>query len=389
MGELKTIKLEDEIKLVYGKGLTKNTRIEGEFNVYGSNGVVGTHNEAIFKGPGIIIGRKGTVGSVVLSRDDFYAIDTTYVLELNDPNDDLMFWYYYLKTLGLDQMNSHSAVPGLSRDAVYRKEVKILTDINERKRVAATLSCLDDKIELNNRMNKNLEEMAQAIFKSWFVDFEPFQEGEFEDSELGLIPKGWRVGTLGDYVKSIDNRGKTPPLAECGTGYPIIDVRALSGETRVINYNNCTKYVDESTYNNWFRSGHPQLYDILISTVGSLAEMKLFYGNRGCVAQNVVGFRSVNISPLYLYQYLQYIKSDLISYNIGSVQPSIKVTHIIKHKILIPEDKVLGDFHKLVDALSRQIFRNSEAMIKLIETRDTLLPKLMSGEIRVPIKEVQ
>ena len=264
-----------------------------------------------------------------------------------------------------------------------------LPDRNQQNLLVQTLSCLDAKIEINNRINNTLEEMVQAIFKSWFVDFEPFQDGEFEDSELGMIPKGWGVGALGNYVKSIDNRGKTPPLAECVTGYPIIDVRALSGETRVINYNNCTKYVDENTYNNWFRSGHPQPYDILISTVGSLAEMKLFYGNRGCVAQNVVGFRCINISPLYLYQYLQYIKSDLISYNIGSVQPSIKVTHIIKHKILIPEDTVLENFHKLVDALSRQIFKNSEATVKLIEIRDAILPKLMSGEIRVPIEEVQ
>ncbi|MDI6915758.1 MAG: restriction endonuclease subunit S [Desulfitobacteriaceae bacterium] len=265
----------------------------------------------------------------------------------------------------------------------------LLPPISEQKAIADTLSCLDDKIELNNRINKTLEEMAQAIFKSWFVDFEPFQEGEFEDSELGRIPKGWRVGTLGDCVESIDNRGKTPHLASEVTEYPIIDVKALSGRSRIINFGNCTKYVKEETYNNWFRSGHPKIFDILISTVGSLAEMKLFYGNIGCIAQNVVGFRSKNISPLYLYQYLQHIKNDLISYNIGSVQPSIKVTHIIKHKILIPCDEKLKQFDYIINKISNMIFKNFEENQTLTAIRNTLLPKLMSGEIRVPIEEVQ
>lgn len=259
----------------------------------------------------------------------------------------------------------------------------------EQKAIADTLSCLDDKIELNNRINKTLEEMARAIFKSWFVDFEPFQDGEFEDSEMGRFPKGWRIGTLEECVTSIDNRGKTPPLANRMTPYPIIDVKALSGECRIIDYNNCTKYVEEEIYNNWFRSGHPKEKDILISTVGSLAEMKLYFGDIGCIAQNVVGLRSKNISPLYLYQYLQYIKADLISYNIGSVQPSIKVTHIIKHKILIPKDEVLKIFESLINEISNIIFKNFKENQTLTAIRDTLLAKLMSGEIRVLIEEVQ
>ncbi|MHB8127656.1 MAG: restriction endonuclease subunit S [Mobilitalea sp.] len=389
MVRLKKVAIEEEIELIYGKSLTKTTREDGLFNVYGSNGVIGTHSSAIFKGPGIIVGRKGTVGSVVLSKKDFYAIDTTYVVKLNDIKDDLIFWYYFLKTLGLENMNSHSAVPGLSRDAVYKKEVQILGNFEDRVAVGKVLSCLDEKIELNNSINKNLEEIAQAIFKSWFVDFEPFQEGEFDDSELGRIPKGWTVVTLKDIVDSIDNRGKTPPLTSQETLFPIIDVRALSGDSRIIDYNNCTKYVEEVTYNNWFRSGHPKHQDILISTVGSLAELKIFYGDKGCVAQNVVGFRSKGLSPLYLYQYLHNIKQDLISYNIGSVQPSIKVTHIIKHKILVPDEKTLNLFEVTLCAISNKIFENSGEVKKLIEVRDSLLPKLMSGEIIVPVEEVQ
>ena len=392
MGELKTIKLEDEIRLVYGKGLTKNTRIEGEFNVYGSNGVVDTHNEAIFKGPGLIIGRKGTVGSVVLSRDDFYAIDTTYVLELNDPNDDLMFWYYYLKTLGLDQMNSHSAVPGLSRDAVYRKEVKILADINERKRVAATLSCLDDKIELNNRMNKNLEEMAQAIFKSWFVDFEPFQDGEFEESEFGMIPKGWRVGTLGDYVKIKSGYAFKSSWWE-SDGVPVIKIKDINNGT--IDFSDIA-YVSPEKINiakDFIVSGGEVLIAMTGATIGKFGVVpkleepalvnqrvgKFFLGDKPL---SKIGFLYCNLKQEYVY-------NEIVSKGDGSAQPNVSPTGIESIKIVLPPVEIVDKFNYIVQKNFEKIIENYSNNSLIVNVRDTLLQKLMSGDIRVPIEEVQ
>lgn len=257
--------------------------------------------------------------------------------------------------------------------------------------IADVLSALDDKIEVNNKINENLEAQAQAIFKQWFVDFEfpdtegkPYKTngGEFIDSELGEIPIGWRVGTLGEIVEVIDNRGKTPPLSDKKTEYPIIDVRALNGVFRFVDYNNCMKFVNNETYNSWFRSGHPKENDILISTVGSLAEMKIFTGNIGAIAQNVVALRP-HISTYYLYQYLLYIKSDILCYDIGSVQPSIKVTHIIKHKILIPSVNNINMFDKIMNGISKKISNNQNEISNLSEIRDSLLPKLMNGEVRV------
>lgn len=188
---------------------------------------------------------------------------------------------------------------------------------------------------------------------------------------------------LGEVVETIDNRGKTPPLETIATAYPIIDVRALSGSSRIINYANCTKFVSRTTYASWFRSGHPKPLDILISTVGSLAEIKMFLGSKGCIAQNVVGFRAKNISPYYLYQYLTTIKGDLVAYNIGSVQPSIKVTHIIKHLIYIPTYDEISQFDSLAANATELIYRNNLESEYLASLRDTLLPKLMSGEIDV------
>lgn len=186
--------------------------------------------------------------------------------------------------------------------------------------------------------------------------------------------------SLYDVLDVIDNRGKTPILVE-KSKYPIIDVRAISGEGRIIDYKQCQKYVSEEIYNTFFRSGHPQINDILISTVGSLAEMKIYKENKGTIAQNVVGLRSKTNYPMYIYQYLKAIKNDLISYNIGSVQPSIKVTQFMKHNIYIPNDKELKQFEDLAEVYTNKMFNLSKENETLIKLRDTLLPKLMNGEI--------
>ena len=223
-------------------------------------------------------------------------------------------------------------------------------------------------------INNNLEEQLKALFIKMFGE----QIDNLSDSSV----------KLGDLITSIDNRGKTPPLVDESTEYPIIDVKALSGDSRIIDYSNCTKFVARTTYETWFRSGHPQQYDILISTVGSLASMKLFLGNRGCIAQNVVGFRSKSVSALYLYQYLNHIKADLLAYDIGSVQPSIKVTHIIKHPVFVPCKSALDEFDSIARSVTKSIFVNSNEIRNLTSIRDTLLPRLMSGELDVSDVEI-
>jgi len=170
-------KLDNEIELCYGKSLPEKDRVHGNFPVFGSNGIIGYHNEYLVDGPGIIIGRKGSVGEVVYSEKNFWPIDTTYFVKLKRGGD-IRFWYYFLKTQKLSRMNTHSAVPGLNRNQVYDLKACI-PPISEQKSIASILSSLDDKIELNHRMNKTLESIAQAIFKHWFIDFEfPNEEGK-------------------------------------------------------------------------------------------------------------------------------------------------------------------------------------------------------------------
>lgn len=318
----------------------------------------------------ILFSSRAPIGYIAIANKELCTNQGFKSIVPNE-NIDYLFLYYLLKynKSNIENIGSGTTFKEVSATVMKNFEVKIPKSKNEQRKIASILDLIDNKIELNNKINNNLEQQLCAIFKELF--------SEYIDSLTESST------TLGDLVTSIDNRGKTPPLSSEPTNYPIIDVRALSGTSRIVDYNNCTKYVLEETYNSWFRSGHPKPYDILISTVGSLAEMKIYLGNIGCIAQNVVGFRSKGISPLYIYQYLNYIKNDLVSYNIGSVQPSIKVTHIVKHPIYVPSEEKLNSFDIIARAMTEEIYSNSKEIEKLKLLRDTLLPKLMSGEIDV------
>lgn len=345
-------------------------------------------------------GQGHTRGQTSLCKVDTYINQS--IISLRSDKKELephfLFYNIFSRYEELRQISDgHSIRGSLTTKIIKNLNIK-LPSINEQKAIANILSSLDEKIEVNNQINETLEKMAQELFKRWFLDFEfpneegePYQSsgGEMVESELGMVPKGWKVEHLENVVDVIDNRGKTPPLSKEKTFYPIIDVKALSGISRIINYENCKKFVDKYVYDSWFRNGHPLSGDILLSTVGTIGELKIFYGTKGCIAQNVVALRPKNISHLFLYQYLIEIKNDLISYNIGSVQPSIKITHVKKHKILIPHKVIEDNFISILDEISDMVYHNYLQNKVLLDIRDTLLPKLMSGELRVPLEELE
>lgn len=354
-------------KYVEFKNGKKRPTSKGFIPVYGGNGILDYTNTANMQS-GVVIGRVGVYcGSVFLVREECWVSDNA-IKAMCKENMDLGYLYYLLSSLHLNERRIGTSQPLLTQNILNNIEVEI-PELAIQKKISSTLELLDEKIKLNNEINNNLEEQLSALFVNMF--------GHSIDSLDNSDIK------LGDLIESVDNRGKTPPLSDEPTDYPIIDVRALSGNSRIIDYTNCTKYVSKETYNNWFRSGHPKEYDILISTVGSLAEMKIFLGTIGCIAQNVIGFRTKGISPLYLYQYLNYIKNDLAAYNIGSVQPSIKVTHIIKHSIYVASKEDIEIFDSIARNITKKIFANSQENEALKQMRDTLLPKLMSGELDV------
>lgn len=242
------------------------------------------------------------------------------------------------------------------------------------------------KIKLNENMIEKLEDLVQSIYKKWFIDYEFITDkgehykssgGSLLSSEIGDIPEGWTIKTLEEIVDIIDNRGKTPPNSNERTEYPLIEIASLRDDIRAINYDKCSKYVNKETYETWFRSGHPKERDILISTVGSLAELKLFWEDKGCIAQNIVAFRPININyALYLYQYLYNRKNELAAYEIGSVQSSIKVSHIIKHPIIIPDEELVKQYDYYASIITKLIYIYNSQISYMKSVKEILLLRI-------------
>src|SRR5690554_6354375 len=166
------MRLGDFIELKRGYDLPKKSRSAGPIPLVSSAGVSDQHSEAKVRGPGVVTGRYGTIGDVFYIEEDFWPLNTTlYVRDFkgNDPR----FTYYFLKTIDYLQYSDKAAVPGVNRNHLHMAEISVPKSVEEQRRIASVLSCLDDKIEANDTINQTLEQMAQAIFKSWFVDFDP------------------------------------------------------------------------------------------------------------------------------------------------------------------------------------------------------------------------
>lgn len=259
-------------------------------------------------------------------------------------------------------------------------------EINQQRIIASTLSCLDDKIELNNRMNKTLEEMAQAIFKSWFVDFEPFQDGEFVDSELGRIPKGWRVGTAGEFYDI--SIGKTPPRKEPQWfSFSDNDVKWLS----ISDMGNCGLYIANTS--ECLTNEAVMKHNIKVvpnNTV--LLSFKLTIGRvvitDGEMATNeaIAHFKTRNADLVeYTYFYLKAFNYQTLG-STSSIASAINSKMVKDIPFLVPDEKTLTSFHKTIIPIMERIKNNLKQVAALRDARDTILPKLMSGEIRVPLE---
>src|SRR5947209_990957 len=244
-GEWQETALGAVIELKRGYDLPQQQRRLGRVPLVSSSGVTDYHAVAMVKGPGVVTGRYGTLGQVFFVPDDFWPLNTTlYVRDFkgNDPR----FISYFLRGLDFLAYSDKAAVPGLNRNHLHQARVRLPSDISEQRAIAHILGTLDDKIELNRQMNETLEAMARALFKSWFVDFDPVQakaEGRnpslpepiadlfpnrFVDSELGEIPEGWEAKTWGDLV--ILEYGKSLREYDGNTGvYPVYGTNGRIG----------------------------------------------------------------------------------------------------------------------------------------------------------------
>lgn len=295
------------------------------------------------------------------------------------------FVYYLTKTplfrdTAIKSMVGSSGRQRAQMDVLENLKMLVPKDISDQRRIASILSSLDRKIELNNKINADLEEMAQAIFKNWFVDFEPFKDGKFVDSELGMIPEGWKVGRLTDVIKLMP--GGTPKTSEPlywdnGT-IPFFSPKDVNGVYCFAT----EKHITETGLNKCSSNLYPK-DTIFITCRGTVGKVCLAACDMAMNQSNYAIKAIDGYSQYYVFFLVKSVVERLIKKSNGAVFSAI-TSKDFDEEILIPSQKAVEDFTNVIDGFFRRIFTIGTESSRLSTLRDTLLPRLMSGELEVP-----
>lgn len=374
MEEVIICRLGDILNFRRGHDLPKVQMKKGTIPVAGSNGIIGFHNQATPISPCITIGRSGNIGTPYIYNRCWAHNTVLYIDDFkgNDP----LYLYYLLKTLPLSSFSGGSAVPTLNRNHIHPIEIKFHKDINIQKKIAAILSSLDDKIELNRRINRNLEQQAQALFKAWFVDFEPFKNGKFVDSELGKIPEGWKVVELGKVTtqekERVGIRSDVKVLSPVTTGKLMLSEEYF---TKQVFSDSIAKYI--------LVKPNSFAYNPARVNIGSMGRNTFMFD--GCVSPVYVVFSCEKEYHYFfdMYRQLPSFKEEVIARSIGGVRQTLKYSDFALMKIIYPPKNVVIQFNDLYEQLLHaQNMLHTESK-NLAGIRDSLLPNLMSGEIKI------
>lgn len=338
----------------------------------------------------IIVTHRGTLGQIVYvpvnSKYDRYVISQSqFRFRCKADLVDVQYLVYYFHTregqYKILANASQVGVPALARATSTFRLIDIkLPPLDDQRRIASILSSLDRKIELNNKINADLEEMAQAIFKNWFVDFEPFKDGKFVDSELGMIPEGWKVGRLTDVIKLMP--GGTPKTSEPlywdnGT-IPFFSPKDVNGVYCFAT----EKHITEAGLNKCSSNLYPK-DTIFITCRGTVGKVCLVACDMAMNQSNYAIKAIDGYSQYYVFFLVKSVVERLIKKSNGAVFSAI-TSKDFDEEILIPSQKAVEDFTNVIDGFFRRIFAIGTENSRLSLLRDTLLPRLMSGELEVP-----
>lgn len=416
--------LGDVIELKRGYDLPKTTRLAGRIPVVSSSGESGFHNESKVIAPGVITGRYGTIGEVFYLDTDFWPLNTTlYVRDFkgNDP----LFIYYFLKTISYSDYTDKAAVPGINRNHIHKAKVRIPEFVDYQQEISKHLRDLDNKITLNRQINQTLEQMAQALFNSWFVDFDPVvdnaldagffeQDLEFPDELLlraearkavresadfkplpenilqlfpaafeacsepslglgGWVPEGWRPSNVG--VEFDVTMGQSPPGStynDIGNGLPFFQGKTDFGFRFPSNRIYCTEPKRMAKKDDTLISVRAPVGDI------NLAAEDCAIGRGLAAARHKSGSISFSYYVMNsLSKYFEVFEGEGTVF--GSInQKDFKALPLIKYP-----DEIITKFDEFCGNWDKRINNASVEISTLIDLRDTLLPRLISGELRL------
>lgn len=358
----KKLKLGEVITFQRGHDLTRVDMSVGKYPVAGSNGIIGYHNKYTTKGPGVTIGRSGNIGTPHYYENDFWAHNTVLYIKdfkVSEPK----FIYYFLKTIDFTQFNAGSSVPTLNRNHIHDLDF-LLPPLSEQTAIASILSSLDDKIDLLHRQNKTLEQLAETLFRQWFV------EEENNAVKLGTVIKTSSGGTPSRSKMEYYHNGTIKWVKS----------KELQGS---YIFETEEKVTDEAVKNSSAKLFPANT--ILIAMYGATVGEYAILAEPATCNQAVCGLiPNDNYPYTFLFILTKYNKENLIGLAVGSAQQNISQELIKDIEIPNSVDKI-KEFHKSVETYFDKIKSNQTQIRTLTQTRDTLLPKLMSGEVRVEI----
>ena len=356
----------DEVcsRLSSGKNIPASEVFEkGLYPVYGGNGLRGYADKSNFEGDCAIVGRQGAFcGNVRFFSGKGYMTEHAVVVCGNEKSD-TRYLSYLLSTMQLGRLSGQSAQPGLAVGTLAKQKI-LLPPLAEQQRIAKILSSLDDKIELNNAINRNLEEQAQALFKNWFIDFAPFD---------GKMPDDWQIGRLSDIAEyekdkidiaklnvetyySTENMLPNKAGVSKAAGLPTTDqtMRCIPGETIISN----------------IRPYFKKIFYCTEEVAGCSADVL-------CFKPKKESFSIYNYCLLYSDCFFDY----MVKGSKGTKMPRGDKSQIMNYDVVIPAESVISDFNNVVSNILQQISNNKKENECLAKLRDTLLPDLMSGEL--------
>ncbi len=391
MASWRTLPLGEALTFQRGFDITKDEQRDGPYPVISSSGPKTTHAEFKVRGPGVVIGRKGSLGTVFYSEGDYWPHDTTlWVKDFHDNHP--RFAYYFLQTMGFERLDAGASNPSLNRNHIHTIPV-YWPPLPVQRRVAAILSAYDELMENSQRRMRVSEAMASALYREWFAYFRfPGHEKlPLVASPLGGIPKGWEVTTLAAQLAALES-GKRPKggVRDMEGGVPSIGAENINGIGRHDFAGE--KFVPREFFRE-MRKGVVRDRDVAIYKDGAYIGKSSYFRDgfphaECCVNEHVFLLRSngVRLKQNALYLWLQ--EADTVhairATNANAAQPGINQQSIGGLELVVPDEKRAEHFDWLVEPLLAGVINLAKQIQNLRQTRNLLLPRLLSG--KVPLK---
>ena len=384
--------LSDLATIKYGKNQKKVLSDSGNIPIYGTGGLMGYATTALYDKPSVLIGRKGTIGKVKYVEHPFWTVDTLFYTIVNTDIVLPKYLYYVMSLIDLNNYNEGTTIPSLRTETLNRLEFDI-PSLEEQGTILSCLNPIDEKIALNNAINNNLEQQAVLLFKKWFIEFDNSSKNMLE-TRFGLVPESFKLLKNGelplvvtDYVANgsfASLKANVTLYQEPNYAYFIRNTDLKSGTFEV--------FVDEHSYNFLSKS---TLYggEIIISNVGDVGSVFLCpkLDKPMTLGNNIIMLRPEQENlRYYLYIWFKWLYGQSLIQGIkgGSAQPKFNKTDFKNLPIFLPPDDLLEKFHQIVKPMFELIDENNTENQALTRTRDTILPRLMSGELDVSDIEI-